>query len=120
MSACVCARPQPAAQQLRRIPFAALDRAQERHLGRGYFGTVSRMLWNDVLVAVKAARVEHGASLAKEVHSLGWVRPAPNVLPVLGVCEDAADGAVRIISEYCPGGNLTKFLARATEVRSVA
>lgn len=42
--------------------------------------------------------------------------PHPNVVRVIGVCVDAPDDALRIVTEWCPFGDLQKYMDTLAKV----
>ena len=92
---------------------------EQIQIGGGAFGDVYRARFHGAAVALKksAARSSNRASLEKERRLISSVPPHPNVVRVLGVCEDAPDGQAVIVMELCPGGNLKEFFESLPKVR---
>ncbi len=99
----------------------ATDLARVRSLGAGAFGEVYLALWRgDTRVAVKAngVRCADGSAIHRERRLLETLarHPHNNIVTVYGMCEDAIDGELRIVMQYCELGNLEDYLRRETTV----
>lgn len=75
-------------------------------LGGGVYGDVHQGRYHGVGVAITkmglvAADV---SSIEKQRHLLGSIKPHMNVLHLLGMCVDAEDGTLRMVTEMCPFG----------------
>lgn len=105
----VCACPQPGTLPL--IKYA--DLKDLAYLGSGAFGDVSSGTYHGGTVAVKKSGLfaRDTASITREKRLLGSITPHANVARVMGVCEDADDGALRIVTELCPLGDLKRYLS---------
>lgn len=77
--------------------------------------------YSDAIVAVKQSGVVclDRASIDRERRLLGSIPPHPNVVRVLGVCEDSIDNHLLIVMEYCAGGSLLSYLTLLPKVRCV-
>jgi serine/threonine protein kinase len=104
------------ASPLTLIPSAKLKRLGR--LGSGSFGEVFKAKYSDAIVAVKQSGVVclDRASIERERRLLGSIPPHPNVVRVLGVCEDSVDNHLLIVMEYCAGGSLLSYLTLLPKV----
>ncbi|CAH0559887.1 unnamed protein product [Brassicogethes aeneus] len=87
----------------------------EEVIGVGGFGKVYRGVWNDVEVAVKAARQEHDTEMSvtrenviKEAKLFSLLRHE-NIVSLEGVCLEEPN--LCLVLEYCRGGSLNRVLA---------
>lgn len=83
----------------------------EKELGQGSFGVVYRGRWRYVPVAIKNVRVvsrNYVEDLLKEATVMLSLRPHPNVVSFLGICNEPQHYA--IITEYLEGGSLDCLL----------
>eukprot|EP01116_Phalansterium_solitarium_P020590 TRINITY_DN611_c0_g2_i4.p1 TRINITY_DN611_c0_g2~~TRINITY_DN611_c0_g2_i4.p1 ORF type:complete len:1462 (-),score=373.43 TRINITY_DN611_c0_g2_i4:258-4643(-) len=88
-------------------------------IGTGAFGTVSTAIWRGWRVVVKKAILTDAASNAlfvKELRMMTQLRPHPNIVQLLGVCNDP----LCIVLEHAPLGSLDKYLSnRNTDVPTI-
>ncbi len=84
-------------------------------------GTLDAASIGDVVVCVRCRARVRGCGLlntftmlllcpANEVNICMAIRPAQNVVTLLGVCDDALDGKLRIVMELCTHGSLRDYV----------
>jgi hypothetical protein len=85
-------------------------------LGSGSFGTVqlARSLRTSAEYAVKGSSVDCADAAAidneRKVFAKLLANPHPHVVPVYGVCTDAADRCLRLVMRVCAHGGLDAAL----------
>lgn len=82
----------------------------EELLGEGNFGKVYRAKIGNAVVAVKQSNGKTSAESfiqeAKNIHMLSHKR----IVKFIGICEDAPDGSILIVTEFMAKGSLKRFL----------
>lgn len=88
-----------------------------RKIGHGAFGDVLEAVYNGARVAVKKSSILSADTNAimKERALFGAIPHHPNVVHVLGVCEDTPDGQLWIVMEYAALGSVQSYLRVLTE-----
>ena len=106
----------PSAKLLPIIPTSAVTKLSP--IGQGFFGAVFRGIYNHSAVAVKKTKAQHAdsASIEKERAMLSSVPPHPNVIRVIAICVDEAEGSVGIVTEFCEAGSVLSYLHRLPKV----
>jgi len=82
-------------------------------LGEGQFGVVYKGLWRNAPVIVKKIKLEDEQSrkeFLEEAKLIKQIRPHPNVVQFLGVCEEP----LMIVNEYLEGGSMERYLDNQT------
>jgi serine/threonine protein kinase len=85
-------------------------------VGRGAFGDVdlAEYLERGIEVAVKCngTACANGAAIENErgLYEVLLGNPHDNIVPVYGICTDAADGKARIVMKFCEKGSLDDYL----------
>lgn len=88
-----------------------------KKIGNGAFGDVLEAMYNGAKVAVKkssTATMDKNAIL-KERKLFASIPHHPNVIHVLGVCEDTPDGQMWIVMEFAPLGSVQSYLKSLIE-----
>lgn len=99
------------------IPHSSLEHMVR--IGNGCFGEVYKCSYNLAEVAVKKTLLmaTDTTSLEREKRMLGSILPHPNVVRVIGFCDDSPDQSLLLVMEYCPGGSVKSYLNRLPLVR---
>ena len=95
---------------------------EHKEIGHGSFGDGFEAVYSGAKVAVKksSTRTADKDAIFKERRLFASIPRHPNVVYVLGVCEDTPDGQLWIVMEFAPLGSVQSFVKSLVESAGVS